>query len=144
MFQSFTMNSKWNYQCLMAMLETIYQCIKKRAQTYLKLKLWANYLLKNHIYIGIFGQHFFVNTYLIKKYWYLLCTHFCIYLFELSHWFYGILRELVYKPPIINLNNPIKTTHSASCSIAQHLKIILVPKLNNWKILTENTTTLEQ
>ena len=48
------------------------------------------------------GQHFFVNTYLIKQYTHPWSTYFCIYSFESLHQFYGILRELVNKPSLIN------------------------------------------
>ena len=56
-----------------------------------------------YIYVyWLFGQHFFINAYFIKQYRHVLSTYFCIYPFELPHWFYGIRRELVDETPIIN------------------------------------------
>ena len=55
-----------------------------------------------HVCVCIFGQHFFVNTYLIKQYRHPLSTHICIYPFESLHRFYDIRRESVNKPPMIN------------------------------------------
>ena len=47
------------------------------------VSLWTFQL--THIYIYIY-----ICIYFIKQYRYLLSTHFCIYPFELLHWFYGI------------------------------------------------------
>ena len=48
-------------------------------------------------------KHFFVDTYLIKPYRHPLSIHLCTYPFESHHRIYGIWRELVNKPPMINL-----------------------------------------
>ena len=52
--------------------------------------------------VCVFGQHFFIEKYLIKQYIHPLSTHVCIYPFESPHRFYDIRRHLVNKPPIIN------------------------------------------
>ena len=44
--------------------------------------------------VCVFGQDFFVNTYLIKQYKYFLSTYFCIYTFKLPYQFYDIRQEL--------------------------------------------------
>ena len=54
----------------------------------------------------VYGQHFFVNTYLIKQYRHPLSIHFYIYLLASHHRFYGIRRELVNIPPIIDSLRP--------------------------------------
>ena len=67
---------------------------------FIRLMAWSIYI---YIYICVcvrvcmFGQHVFVNRYLIKRYRHLFSTHFCIHPFEWVNRFYGIRQELVYK-----------------------------------------------
>ena len=52
--------------------------------------------------VCVFGQHFFINTYLNKQHRHPLSRHFFIYPFKLPYRFYGIRWALVNKPPMIN------------------------------------------
>ena len=50
----------------------------------------------------VFGQHFFVNTYVIEQYRHFLSTYFSFYPFKLPYRCYNIWLELVYKPAMFN------------------------------------------
>ena len=60
------------------------------------------YIIYIYIYIlCVFGQHFFVNAFLIKQYRPVLSTYFCKLLFQSPNWFYGVRQELIEEIPII-------------------------------------------
>ena len=54
------------------------------------------------IYIYIYWQHFFIDTYLIGHNRYFLSTYFFVNPFKLLYWSYDIRWELVDKPSIIS------------------------------------------
>ena len=79
-----------------------------------------------HVCVCVFGQHSFVNTFLIEQNRYFLPTDFCIHPFKLQYWFYDNRWELVNKPSMINC---FRSTFSLI--LGHHQKVCILQKWCN-------------
>ena len=75
-------------------------CLWCWVHTYIHTYLHA--YIHTYIHTYVFEQHFFINTYFIEQYRYVLYVYFCICPFQLPNWFYDVWWELVDETPIIN------------------------------------------